>query len=162
MNFTCLEELSDLDRTGLIAALIVAAILFLIGLFLMFRLEFLKVPTTVEHGEKKLTAPFPFFCLVASVAVLGGIYWWLNNAYPADSIIFKDKAWTLAEIKSRLESVSREDVQLEGNSASFAINKDRPVSGACAADVLKAICDDYRDQLICRNEPGRTLIERKP
>jgi hypothetical protein len=52
------------------------------------------------------------------------------------------------------------DFQLKGDVAGFAI--DRRISGACASDVLKSLCDNYRDKLVCRNEPGRTLIERKP
>ncbi|WP_223520882.1 hypothetical protein [Pseudomonas sp. BF-R-25] len=65
-----------------------------------------------------------------------------------------------AAIKQRLETVSGVDIQLKGDVAGFAI--DRRISGACASDVLKSLCDNYRDKLVCRNEPGRTLIERKP
>ena len=65
-----------------------------------------------------------------------------------------------APIKQRLETVSGVDIQLKGDVAGFTI--DRRISGACASDVLKSLCDNYRDKLVCRNEPGRTLIERKP
>ncbi|WP_416739365.1 hypothetical protein ACM1ZW_22285 [Pseudomonas sp. NFX71] len=160
MNFTCLEELSDLDRTGLMVAMIGAAILLLLGLGLSFHLKLWQALTEIIYAKVHLKLPPPLLCLLTCFAVLGGIYGWLNNHYPADSIIFKDKPWTLGEIKQRLETVSGVDIQLKGDVASFAI--DRRISGACAADVLKAICDHYRDQLICRNEPARTIIERKP
>ncbi|MHC8287281.1 hypothetical protein ACYZUD_10750 [Pseudomonas sp. XS1P51] len=160
MNFTCLEELSDLDRTGLIAAMIGAAILLLIGLGLSFRLKLWQALTEIIYDNIHLKLPPPLLCVMTSFAVLGGIYWWLNNQYPADSIVFSSKPWTLGEIKQRLETVSGVDVQLKGDVASFAI--DRRISGACASDVLKSICDNYRDRLVCRNEPGRVIIERKP
>ena len=77
------------------------------------------------------------------------------------SSMFREAVQTAeAPIKQRLEMVSGVDIQLKGDVAGFAI--DRPISGACASDVLKSLCDNYRDKLVCRNEPGRTLIERKP
>ena len=39
MNFTCLEELSDLERVALFAAMGFAAILLVLGLSLSFRLK---------------------------------------------------------------------------------------------------------------------------
>lgn len=160
MNFTCLEELSDLDRTGLIVAIIGAALLLLLGLGLSFRLKLWQRLTVIIYDNIKLKLPPPLLCVVACFAVLGGIYWWLNDHYPADSIVFSSKPWTLGEIKQRLETVSDVDIQLKGDVANFAI--DRRISGACASDVLKSLCDHYRDQLICESEPGRTLIQRKP
>ena len=160
MNFTCLEELSDLDRTALIVAMIGAAILLLVGFGLSFRLKLWRSLTKIIYDNIKLKLPPPLLCLLACFAVLGGIYWWLNNHYPADSIVFSSKPWTLGEIKQRLETISGVDVQLKGDVASFAI--DRRISGACASDVLKALCDYYRDQLDCQSEPGRILIQRNP
>ncbi|MHC8320268.1 hypothetical protein ACYZT4_06155 [Pseudomonas sp. GB2N2] len=160
MNFTCLEELSDLDRMGLLAALVIAAILLIVGLFLSIRLKLWQALTEVNYDKIKLKLPPPLLCLLACFAVLGGIYWWLNTNYPADSIVFSSKAWTLGEIKQRLETVSGVDVQLKGDVAGFAV--ERRVSGACASDVLKSLCGYYQDTLVCHSEPGRTIIERRP
>ncbi len=77
------------------------------------------------------------------------------------SSMFREAVQTAeAPIKQRLETVSGVGIQLKGDVAGFAI--DRRISGACASDVLRSLCDNYRDKLVCRNEPGRTLIERKP
>lgn len=160
MNFTCLEELSDLDRTGLIMAMIGAAILLLVGLGLSFRLKLWQALTEIIYDKVHVKLPPPLLCLLTCFAVLGGIYWWLNKQYPAGSIVFSSKPWTLGEIKQRLETVSGVDIQLKGDVASFAI--DRRISGACASDVLQSVCLYYRDKLDCHSEPGRTIIERKP
>lgn len=160
MNFTCLEELSDLDRMGLLTALSIAAILLIVGLFLSVRLKLWRALTEVNYDTIKLKLPPPLLCLLACFAVLAGVYWWLNKNYPADSLVFSSKPWTLGEIKQRLETVSGMDVQLKGDAAGFTV--DRRISGACASDVLKTLCGYYQDTLICHSEPGRILIERKP
>lgn len=162
MNSICLHELSDLDRYALLAALIAAAILILLGLGMSFHLKFVQVLATLIHEKITATIPAPYVMWLAGFAVLGGIYWWLNNQYSANDFLFKDKAWTLAEIQSRLEETSGVDIKLKGDAASFAIDKNRPVGGACASDALQSLCDIYRDQINCSSEPGRTVIERKP
>lgn len=160
MNFTCLEELSDLERVALFAAMGFAAILLVLGLGLSFRLKLWQTLAEILYDNIHLKLPPPLLCLATSFALVGGIYWYLDRQYPADSLVFSSKPWTLGEIKQRLETVSGVGIQLKGDVTGFAI--DRRISGACASDVLKTICDDYRDQLVCRNEPGRTLVERKP
>jgi len=59
MNFTCLEELSDLDRTGLMVAMIGAAILLLVGLGLFFRLKLWQALTEIIYDKVHLKLPPP-------------------------------------------------------------------------------------------------------
>ncbi len=77
-------------------AMIGAAILLLVGLGLSFHLKLWQALTEIIYDKVHLKLPPPLLCLLTCFAVLGGIYGWLNNHYPADSIIFKDKpldAW---------------------------------------------------------------------
>lgn len=160
MNFTCFEELSDLDHTALLVALIGAALILAIGLMLSFRWELWQKLAVITHEKFGVKIPPPLLCILICFVVLAGIYWYLNKQYPADGIVFDAKPWTLMEIKQRLEAVSSVDVQLKGDVASFAI--DRRISGACASDVLHELNGFYRDQLMFHWEPGRVVIERKP
>jgi len=91
--------------------------------------------------------PLLFVLILVPFVPVGIAGWSLHKAFPAENFSFSQKAWTLSEIKERLENHSQLRIDLQGKAASFAI--DRKVSGACTTDLVESICQLYASELKC-------------
>lgn len=158
MNLACFSELSDLEQFGLMGAFALGLILIVVGFVLAFRKEPWRGFGSIKLGERELVVPAPLAFILIGVVFIGGTIWWLSTTFPAESIRFAQKPWTLGEVKERVEQVSRLRVVLKGEAASFSL--DRGFSGACATDLLNSICQFYAQHLRCDNtDPGVFVIE---
>jgi hypothetical protein len=80
-----------------------------------------------------------------------------GRTFPAQNFSVSQKRWTLGEIKERLEDDYRLRIDLQGNVASFPM--ERKVSGACASDLVTSICELYASELKCQhNSKSHTFI----
>lgn len=157
MELVCFGELTGVEKVGVTIAIILGAILLVIGIILALRIAFWKDTQTKVGWQKYVfSLPAPITCIVLGAALLCAAGWWLWRTFPADAISFSGKPWTLTEIKVRLEAESKISVELKNDVESFKI--DRRVSGACASDVLATICSAYSSQLQCERPRPRAFI----
>jgi hypothetical protein len=149
MMFGCISELTDLEVAGLLACCAVGLILLVLGVVVLTRSREWKLFVPVEFKGVKVSVPGPAILLLLGILVIAGGFWWLRTNFPTQNFSFSLKSWTLGEIKERLEDESKIRLDLQGKAASFAI--DRKVSGACASDLVKSICDLYASELNCEH-----------
>lgn len=160
MELTCFGELASLEKVAIVAALVLALVLFVLGLILAFRPGLWKgTIVRVVYDKISFGVPAPLACIVLGVGLAGVTVWWLSREFPAHSLSFSQKPWTLSEIKERLEHESRVRIELRGETASFSIDKD--FSGACVSDVITSICDYYPTRLRCQHPNSNTFIIEK-
>jgi hypothetical protein len=146
----CFEELTDLEIAGLVGCVILSLIL-VIAVRALIRTGAWKRLVPVKYKEFSVPLPLLFVLIVVPLLPLGGAGWWLRSTFPSQNFSFSQKPWTLGEIKERLEDQSRLRIDLQGKTASFAI--DRKVSGACASDLVSSICELYTKELQCDHNP---------
>jgi hypothetical protein len=157
MEWVCFQEMPGLERLGIESAAFLGIIMVVIGIILLFLRVTSKEKVVGKYKEFALSLPVSLGCVVLGVAVILGIRWQLRTSFPAESLSFSQKSWTLGEIKERLENESNVRVELKGEAASFPI--DRKVSGACASDLVASICKLYPDKLQCdRSQSGNFII----
>jgi hypothetical protein len=157
MEFVCFGELTDLEKAAILTLTAAGVILFALGLFLAFRRGLWRALAAGKVKEYSASLPAPLACILLGLVFLGVEVWWLHKTFPAQNFSFSQKAWTLGEIKERLEDDSRLRIDLQGKAASFAI--DRKVSGTCASDLMTSICDLYPSKLKCEhNSKSHTFI----
>jgi hypothetical protein len=145
-------ELSTLERIAVLSSIAVAAVLFVLGVVLAFKRYAWKGGGEGRWKDFRLRLPGPLLSIVAGAVLALAVAWWLRDL-PADSLVFDQKPWTMAEIKERVERHSRLRIDLSGPAASFVI--DKRMAGACAADLVAAICRYYHDRLSCELDRGR-------
>ncbi len=149
MMFGCFKELTDLEITALVACCVLGLILLVLGVVVLIRSREWKLFVPVEFKGVKVSVPGPAILLLLGILAIAGEFWWLRRTFPTESFSFSQKTWTLGEIKERLEDESKIRLDLQGKAASFPI--DRKVSGACASDLVKSICDLYASELKCEH-----------
>lgn len=150
MEFICFGELAGLEKVGVVLAAVIGLLLFVMGVILAFRRGGVWHPSyPVKYDKISARLPPPLIFLLLGVGVWLTAGWWLRKTFPAQNLSFSQRSWTLAEVKERVENTSRLRLELQGGTASFALKKDREFSGACAADLLNAICEYYPSQLRC-------------
>ena len=161
MNLACFSELSDLEQFVLIGAFSLGLILIVVGFVLAFQKEPWRVLGSIKIGARELAVPGPLVFILIGVVFIGGTIWWLSTTFPAESIRFAQKPWTLKEVKERVEQVSGLRLELKGEAASFTLDKE--FSGACATDLLNSICQFYPQHLRCEHtDEGVFVIEVVP
>jgi hypothetical protein len=148
MMFVCLRELSDLEQVGILACVVLSLILLAVFIRLV-RARQWKLLVPIKYKEFTVPLPLPVLLILLAFVPVGAAGWWLHSTFPAQNFSFSQKPWTLGEIKERLEDNSRVRIDLQGNAASFVI--DRKVSGACASDLVTSICELYTKELKCEH-----------
>lgn len=146
----CLEELTDLEKAGLVTSVILAVLL-LVAVIALVRTGAWKRLVPLKYKEFSVPLPLLLVLIVVPFLPLGGAWWWLHKTFPAESLSFSYKTWTLGEIKERLENQSQVRIELQGKAASFGI--DRKVSGSCVSDLVTSICELYTKELQCDHNP---------
>jgi hypothetical protein len=149
MMFGCFKELTDLEIAGVVACWVIGLILLVLGIVVLIRAREWKLFVPIEFKGVKVSVPGPAILILLGALPIAGGFWWLHKTFPTERFSFSQKAWTLGEIKERLEDQSRLRIDLQGNAASFAI--DRKVSGACASDLVDSICELYTKELSCEH-----------
>jgi hypothetical protein len=150
MMFGCFRELTDLEIAGIVACGVLSLILF-VAVILLIRAREWKLLAPIKWKEFTVPVPLPVLLILLSFVPGGAAWWWLSRTFPTQNFSFSQKSWTLAEIKERLENDSKLRLDLQGQAASFAI--DRKVSGACASDLVTSICELYTKELKCEHNP---------
>jgi len=150
MELVCFYELSGLEKVGIIVAVVLGLLFVILGIILAFR----PVPSGKSGGsitvrKKSISLQGPLAVIVVGLLLWVGAGWWLCKTFPAESISFSQKAWTLREVKERVERVSGIRVNLKTNAPSFTLDPDKAFSGACATDLLTSICEFYAAELEC-------------
>ncbi len=160
-----MRELPGLDWAMLCLTAVVALILFVFGLYLLFRPR--PSPTTTTKPEVEafidkygLKGPVGVFLILVSIALVGGIYWHLNDRFPANAEEFSGAPRTLGSIAEGLRRNSGADILLKGGAETVVISQ--PVSGACWSALVDQVCAVYRDTLTCSRDGDRIVIDRKP
>lgn len=157
MTAVCWFELADFEKFGFILICILGLILVIVGIILAFRKAPWRSFGSIKDGERRLVVPGPLAFILLGLALFGAAFWWLLTEFPKDSFIFKQKKWTLSQIKERLERDSNLRIALKGDAGLFEI--DKKISGRCATDIVMSICN-YYDNLNCNNEkPGVIEID---
>lgn len=156
MEWICFEELTGLEKAGIVSAVVLGIILLVIGIILLFRRGTSKERAQGQYDKVSVTLPIPLACVVLGVAIIGVASWWLWKSFPVNNLSFSQKPWTLGEIKERLERTSNVRLELKGDATSFTL--DRNVSGACASDLLASICKFYPSKLQCDHPKSGTFI----
>jgi hypothetical protein len=152
----CLEELTDLEKAGLVGCGVLALIL-LVGVIVLIRTGGWKRLVPLKYEKVSVPVPLLLILIVVPFVPVGIAGWWLHKTFPAESFSFSQKTWTLGEIKERVENQSQVRIELQGNAASFGI--DRKVSGSCASDLVTSICNLYGAELKCdHNSKSHTFI----
>ena len=160
MNIACLSELTDIEKLGLIIAFVLGLILIVFGFVLAFRKEPWRVLGSIKLGDKELAVPGPMAVILLGVVFIAFGIWWLWTTFPKDNLSFSQKPWTLAEVKVRVEQLSKLRVELKGEANSFRLN--RKFSGACATDLLNSICHYYKHLQCDNSQPGVFVIKVVP
>ena len=162
MELSCFWELSSVEEIGVVGATAFGLILIVLGIILAFRRATWKGNTSGKYKDWMLSLPLPqaFIIIGGGLIVVAG--WWFIKSFPAESISFSQKPWTLIEVKERIESVSRLRVDLKDDAGSFVL--DKRFSGACALDLLTSICQFYPSKLQCEHdsESGTFVIAMQP
>jgi hypothetical protein len=161
MEWLCFQELPSLERLWMEGGFSLGIIMIVAGIILLFLRLTSRGKVEGKYKEFALSLPVSLGCVVLGAAVILGMRWQILKNFPPESLSFSQKAWTLGEVKQRLENESNVRVELKGEAASFAV--DRKVSGACASDVLETICRLYSDKLQCEHShPGNFIIGVRP
>ncbi len=160
-----MRELPGLDWAMLCLTVVVALILFVLGVYLLLRPRPSPTTTTVPQMEGTidkygLKGPVGVFLILISIALLGGLYWHLNGRFSADAEGFSGAPRTLGSIADGLRRNSGANILLKGGAESVMISQ--PVSGACWTALMDNLCAAYRDTLTCSRDGDRIVIDRKP
>jgi len=160
-----MRELPGLDWAMLCLTVAVGLILFVVGLYLLFRPR----PSPTAPGKPEMEAfidkyglkgPVGVFLILLSIALFGGLYWQLNDRFPANAEEFSGAPRTLGSIAEGLRRNSGADILLKGGAETVVISQ--PVSGACWSALVDKLCAAYRDTLTCSRDGDRIVIDRKP
>ena len=166
MELSCFTELSGLEQLCVITAIVLGALFLILGAVLAVRKKAEVVVLKPEKWKwlkwakwkwlewlkalRSVSLPMSLACILLGILLLFAATWWLWRTFPSRSIEFSQKAWTLAEVKERLERISRIEVVLNGEASAFVL--DRPFAGSCASDILISICNTYETELQCETK----------
>lgn len=160
-----MRELPGLDWVMLCLSLVVALVLFVLGVYLLLRPRPIPPTTTkpeVEASVDKygLKAPVGVVLILISLAIVGGLYWQLNSRFSANGEEFRGAPRTLGSVVEGLRHNSGANILLRGGVETIVIS--RPVRGACWTALADNLCAVYQDTLTCSWEGNRIVIDRKP
>ena len=159
MEWICFWELTGLEKAGVLGAALVALVFFCLGLSMFFQKELWEGRlSTIKYKEWSLGVPAPLAVAAVGAALIVGGGWWLQDHFPSNKVSFGQKEWTLGEVQKRLQRDSRIRIELQGDAASFRLDKSRNFSGACVADLLSSICDAYPAGLKCERPDSTTVV----
>jgi hypothetical protein len=159
MEWICFWELTGIEKAGVISAAVAALVFFCLGLSMFFQKELWEGRLSViKYKEWSLGVPAPIAVAVLGVVLLSGDFWWLQQHFPSNSLSFGQKEWTLGEVQERLQRDSRIRIELQGDAASFRLDKNRNFSGACVADIMSSICDAYPARLKCQRRDSTSVV----
>ncbi len=159
MEWICFWELTGLEKAGVIAVAVAALVFVCLGLSMFFQKELWEGRLSViKYKEWSLGVPAPLAVAILGAALLAGDFWWLQEHFPSNNLSFGQKEWTLGEVQERLQRDSRIRIELQGDAASFRLDKNRNYSGACVADLMSSICDAYPARLKCERPDSTSVV----
>jgi hypothetical protein len=159
MEWICFWELTGLEKVSVIGVALIALVFFCLGLSMFFQKELWEGPLSIiKYKEWSLGVPAPLAVAAVGAALIVGEVWWLQGHFPSNNLSFSQKEWTLGEVQERLQRDSRIRIELQGDSASFRLDRTRNFSGACIADLLSSICDAYPAKLKCERPDSTTFV----
>lgn len=162
-----MRELPGLDWVMLCLSLVVALVLFVLGVYLLLRPRPVSTPPITTKPEVEasvdkygLKGPVGVFLILLSITMVGGLYWHLNSRFSADAEAFRGAPRTLGSVAEGLRHNSGANILLRGGVETIVIS--RPVRGACWTALADNLCAVYQDTLTCSWEGNRIVIDRKP
>lgn len=134
-------------------SIILGTIFLWLGLLGLRRTD--QMPVEIKRGDWHLKLPVPGSLALGLVLILAvpGVILASYDKYSKDyfvNIDFSDNASrTLYQLKEYYSNKTDTIINIADDIRNFEIRKS--ASGLCVADMIKDICDSYRDQLICEH-----------